>query len=47
MKHSDVLVIIPCYNEQENIERVVNHQIVHIRAGGNQAVDHALNIPLL
>lgn len=24
MKHSDVLVIIPCYNEEENIERVVN-----------------------
>ena len=27
MKHSDVLVIIPCYNEQENIERVVNRLI--------------------
>ena len=25
MKHSDILVIIPCYNEQENIERVVSH----------------------
>lgn len=25
MKRSDVLVIIPCYNEQANIERVVTH----------------------